>query len=652
MKHVSRAAWVSVIFFLANISVASHADTGAAAPGQTRIADLGYRQGILFEGVESAHTRTLFFPVPRDVPMAGGRLRVQVASSAVLHRTSNITILLNDVPRATAVLRASMQPQTIDVPLERTELEPGFLRVTFKVALLVSEDNCLDERVGGVFAHILPETALTLNASGAPTTIRAAVAMLPQTVRISLPTGALSNESYALAWSLNEAMLRAGKRVEIVRLPQIGDVVIAAPERIREALARTRHTGEIATVIPPGKHNLALLKIGTRHTIAITDSSPSTLAFIRTVWSPVAAGRTYDLGSTTAKQTADGGHYELRLNELGLDTSTRYAHRAAEWGFTASPEQLPGGYVPDRINLGVLATPSVSGQRVLLYVYLNGTLEEIVRLKDDAREQRMTIALTERLLRRTNHIRIVAQRELVTGNCHGEPSRYPIQLTPDSTLRVEKRDRNPHNFDMLATYLGGGFDAYVPASWLDQPERSLPFLGQLTTGLSLTLDPMRMKVYKDNEPIKPREPFIALGGTQLDGKVPIHLDRGRVEIADSRGNILVDVDKLPNVVIAQVAKSGDYGLWVTSTDTSIPRSVRQLGFGAGDVAFIDDGGVFLEYDSRLREQARVRYPMFRDFLTLLEEYRFWLLALVWIGITVLFLHLYRKLRESRNATRN
>lgn len=618
--------------------------------GSETLADLGMHSGILFEGTEAGHSQTVFFPVPRDVRIASGSLRIKFSSSPILHSHSNLRVYINDIPRATFKGVSGPEGTVHTIRLNAEELAPGYLRVSFRSALLLSAgpDHCLDQRINGSYLHVSPETGLQFEIAAPVESVRGAWSLLPRSVRISIPAGKSDLKNYTAAWSIGEMLMRSGRTVEYVTLPKLGDVLIAPLADIRKALDQAAHTTRdprTSAVIPDGQSNLALVKLGNRRMIALTDPfNVVPFYLLAPRWAPVTAASRYATAPLPAMaESAD--QYALPLSTLGLDTSTRYAHSTAEWNFILGPEHLPPSFRPVRLELGVVSTPNLSENKVLFYLYLNGTLQEVVRLANDREAQWVRLSLTRDQLRRTNHIRLVAQRETRQGDCLGDPSRFPVQILPTSTVLVKRDNRDPANFSDLTTYLASGFDTYLPESYLERPAQTLPFLARLTTSLQISPDPARIRVFADGAALAPETRFLLIGPAELSAKtIPVRFDRGRVQIADSDGQLLLDVDKLPGIAIAQIVRAKQYGAWFRPGDPEALHPFTPLDLNDGDIAFADAAGVFLTMNSRQTELARVRYPEYRDWLALLNEHRFWLFALAWVLFTVAFVYGYRRLK--------
>lgn len=633
------------------------AETAAAAI-ETTIAELGHQNGLLFEGAQPSHSRTIFFPIPRDAAVGSGVLRVQFKASPILNQSSNLRIYVNGTPRAVARLAAG--DGQLSVPLAKADLKDGYVKVAFKSALLVSDDRCLDERINGSFLHILPQTSVAVALNAQVSSLRGAWALLPNRVSISLPQGELAPEVYAAAWSLGNLLLKEGKQVAFARLPDIGDVAVAPAGEIRAALEKLYPNRGVAVaaedqtsvVIPEGKFNAAVFRVADRRIVALTepfDVKPFYLLTSR--WLSLAAAQKYQVFPAVEAKSEAKDRYQLNLSDLGLDLETRHLARQVEWSAVVSPDQLPAGYMPERLDLEVVSTPGTAEHPAMFYIYVNEVLQKAVRLANDGQRERISLALPKGALKRHNTFRFVAQRENIQGDCRGDATHYPIQLMPESALTVGRQTVVPREFADLGLYFAGGFDTYLPKAFLQHPEQSLGFLARLSTDQALRVDYKRLTFYDAKTVLKPTQPFVALGRPNIDlSYSPVRFDQGRIQVVDGKGGKLLDVDQLPGIVAAQIVTSGNvHGLWVAPAHPDGFGTVADIQLERDDVAFADASGILLSLDSREPGIARVAYPETKSWFEIMDQYRFWLLALAWLGLTVFVVYLFRKARQHRNV---
>lgn len=646
----------------AKVPVEARSPQGAdavAAAIETTIAELGHQNGLLFEGAQPSHSRTIFFPVPRDGTIGSGVLRIHFKASPILNQSSNLRIYVNGAPRAVARLAAG-DGQQLSVPLAKADLQGGFVKVTFKSALLVSDDRCLDERINGSFLHILPQTSVVVTLNAQASSLRGAWALLPNKVSISLPQGELTPEVYAAAWSLGNLLLKEGKMVTFTRLPDLGDVAVAPAGEIRAALEKLYPNRGVAVAtedktsaaIPEGRFNAAVVRVADKRIVALTEPYDVNPFYLLTPqWLSLAAAQKYLVFPAAEAKLDAKDRYQLNLSDLGLDLETHHLARQVEWSAVVSPDQLPAGYMPERLNLEVVSAPGTAEHPAMFYIYVNEVLQKAVRLANDGQRERISLALPQGAVKRHNTFRFVAQRENIQGDCRGDATHYPIQLMPESALTIGRQTVVPREFVDLGLYFAGGFDTYLPKTFLQHPEQSLGFLARLSTDQALRVDYKRLVFYDAKTVLKPAQPFVALGRPNIDlSYAPVRFDQGRIQVVDGKGGKLLDIDRLPGIVAAQIVKSGNvYGLWVAPAHPDGFGTVADIRLERDDVAFADASGVLLSLDSREPGIARVAYPDTRSWFEIMDQYRFWLLALAWLGLTVFVVYLFRKARQHRNV---
>lgn len=673
MRHLSLRATTLVLLsallgFTVSTSHAASRATAVQAPAvkaeegqakgameiETSLADLGHKSGFQFEGVQPSHEQTVYFPVPRDSVANGGVLRVHYRFSPLLHKHSNLRVYINDTPR-NAIQFGSTPNQVLEIPLTKADLntKDGLVKVQFKIAMLFTDDRCLDERINGGYVHILPETALTMSVSQGIASLRGVWQMLPKKVTVSLPQGAVTQDVFAAAWSLNNLLMREGKTVSFVRLPEIGDITVAPLAEVRSALEKAYPNQQTDIEVPGGKFNAAIIKVPGKRVIGFTEPFDVTPFYMVTPqWVNLGLDAKYHVAPVQGNKVGPDERYKLALSTLGLDTGTRYVSRQAEWNMVFSPERLPAGYMPERLEIDVTATPATTEHPAMFYVYLNNVLQKAVRLENDGQTHQISVSLPKEALTRHNAIRLVAQREDLQGDCHGDAIHYPMQVMPQSSLIiVRNKAADPKQFVDLGPYFAEGFDIYLPKSYLQQPENVLNMLTRLSIDQSLAVDYKRITFFDQATTLKPTKPFLVLDRATLEtAYAPVRFDKGRVQVVDGKGATLLDVDQLPGLAVAQIVKSGSvFGLWVAPGQAGAKLAQNNFQFERDDLSFVDAGGVVLSVDSHDPSGAKVYYPGYRGWMQVLSEYRFWLLVLAWVLLTVVVIYLFRRTRQHKNA---
>lgn len=612
---------------------------------ETSLADLGYRNGFQFDGVQSIHDESVFFPVPKDANVQSGRVRLHYRASSMLHKQSNVRIYVNHMPMIASGLSADGD-QVLDVPLRKSDLvtKDGFVRVEIKVSMLFSDDRCLDERINGGYFYVKPETSLLVTLRDDTSSLRGAWDLLPQEVKVSLPAGQVTPEIFSSAWALDELLTRQNKKVSFVRLPEVGDIVIAPDAEIQSALHQAA-TGSNVSLISLGE--------GRRRTIALSEPFDVTPFYLLSLkWRGLASGSQYQIFPLVQGKMGSDDKYRLLLGDMGLSTETRYVDRIVEWNFVYSADKLPSGYAPQTLELDVTSAPASVEHPVMFYVYLNDVLQQATHLDNDGKTHRISVAIPKEGLARHNAIRLVTQREYIEGDCHGDLPRFPVQVMPTSSMVVtRKASEAPKEFMELGAYFRDGFDTYLPKAYLQNPGQVLNLLTRLVIDQALAVDVKRVQFYDPSSKIKPEKPFVVLGKADIDLEYqPVRFDKGHIQVLGENGSKLLDVDRLPGVAITQIVKAGGAsGLWVAQGQDNVALAASNFQFDHDDVSFVDATGVLLTLDSRHPGGVRLYYPEQRSLMQWVEENRYWLLLAAWIALTLLVVFLFRRTRQTGSA---
>jgi hypothetical protein len=323
----------------------------------------------------------------------------------------------------------------------------------------------------------------------------------------------------------------------------------------------------------------------------------------------------------------------------------------ASWSANINPSHLPPGHRLNKVRIQLIAAPSMTDKPVMFYSYLNGVLIKAVRMVDTGRSDEIVLSLPKHLLSRVNNLHFVARRDLSdsNNNCTGEPMQFPIQMKPDSTVETVIDDTVPENFAQLPGYLSAGYDAYLPKKYLQQPEKVLGYLSTLMTDMDLPTQVGMVHFYTPDEAITPKAPFIMFDKANIVfSKQGVRFDKGRIDVMNHNGEVLLAVDTLPRVSIAQVVRAGNiHGLWVLPPDPAQLTPIKDMHLSKDDIAFADHNGILLTLDSSQPGLSRVDYPDSAGWFELFGEYRFWYFAVGWLLLTSLIVYLYRLSRSHR-----
>ncbi|MDX8394520.1 MAG: cellulose biosynthesis cyclic di-GMP-binding regulatory protein BcsB [Mariprofundales bacterium] len=643
--------------------------------------DLGMMQGILFQGAAPSHASDIFFPTPQDSGVTSSNFRLIYRSSYMLHVRANIRVLINDIPVGQYKIKADGAVHDLNVPLNPSIFHGAWIKLTVLASLLVDEDRCLDERSNVSFFHIMPESSLTLAYAPAEKTVRDAWRLLPHTVKISLPKDTLTPDIFTAVWGMMDLIIKTGRKVELTRLPAMGDIVVASSANLNNWLtARDQYAAWLNDDII-SNINLLYLQNKQHPVIAMTepfDAKPLYLLSDR--WNRLAAGEhynlfpaTYPLAHYSALPAIKGGAtglYEIPLARLGMNMNTLFVAKKAEWKFIIEPHSLPAGSRLERLNLNIVAPISGKDEPDYeSYVYLNDILLQSFRLSNDGLKQKLSVYLPENYQLQFNTIRIVVQHDVVkkgAGYCNGLAASAPIQITPDSGLVIKQESMDPEKFADMYYYLAKGFDVFLNEDFLANPKRALRLLSSLSADYPLAVDFTRVKFEAYGAELTPKNPFIAIGNFDIKGmEHPVSFNQGRIQIVDGSKRILFDVDHLEKISVAQILESAtQYGLWIKPAEASglpdidthqldVDEILEVLHLDQDNVAFLDKEGVLMTVNSHTPSLAQVYYPDTEDWIDVLQKYRFWILIFAWFFLTMLVIYIYRKVRnQSKNSFGN
>ncbi len=638
---------------LTKVTTSPNQTSNSGFQQQLKLSQLGYKKGILFEGSSANHARKLYFQVPEDITVQQGLFRIHYSYSPLLESHSNLRVYVNGSPRKLVRLNSDLNGGWIDINLYPGDLHKRFIQLEIKSALLVSKDRCFDERVDGAYLQILPDTSLQWQLQGDIASVRSYWQLLPEKVQVSLPQQALTEELFRNALGVTRQLLLSGHQVSYTRLPTMGDMVIAPSEEI-VAWMQKEYKNLPANSMDKtvSDKNIAVIKFPDRQVLALWGNhDKQSLGFLSDNWRDLAAAGEYQAYAAADSSLLTDDSYALRLQDLGMDTAVIDMTAQASWSTTIKPSQLPPGHRLDKVRVQLITAPSSTSKPVMFYVYLNGVLLKAVRLKDSGESQEILLSLPKQEMQRSNNLHFVAQRDLSSDalSCTSEPMKSPIQVMPQSTVETVLDASSPEKFSQLPAYLSSGYDTYLPQAYLQQAETILPYLASMMVDMDLPLMAERLHFYKPEDKVNPAAPFILLGKTEVSfDHQAVKFSKGRIDIVNHQGNVLLAIDALPKISIAQIVRKGNaHGLWMLPPDGGSLAPIKEMYLSDDDVVFAEANGILLTLDSSQPGLARVQYPQSASWFELFGEYRFWYFAIGWLLLTSLIVYLYRLSRSHR-----
>lgn len=610
----------------------------------TSLYEMGFTQGNVFEGASSDHEFTVFFPLPIDSTPKAGVIKLRYKTSALSDTVPKLRVAVNDHTVQSVPLSVDPTVSGIDIPISMEDLKIGHVKLTIRASIMPSDVRCFDERLFALhYIHILPETRVELSGlTHQVYSLRGVWSVLPKDVIMSIPQ-TLTPEVMKVILQASTHLRMSGKTVGFVRLPEMGDVVVA------ERGDLTRWLASIPGVPPEdfrSDSNISVIhraENGLSNIIVLTEAaSERDLQLLARDWRKVnLAGEYIDVTPSGVDKRATR---TFTLGEMGVDERPRTITRKAEWTFFAGLPQVPGNMRIKSLHVNVVAPPSKDrmDERLLLFVYVNNVLQEVQPVENTGKTQSFTfnIANYSQWVGR-NYVRIMAQR-FEPRDCLNSLASYQMQITRDSTIEFEHFDVNPRIFNDLHPYFSEGFDLYVDSHHF-VPEH----LGLLTTVLSdqnYDLANLRVISYDGTAPFNPTRPFMIYGRPKIAlDDMTVRFDRGPIEVQTDDKRVLLAVKDLPGISIAQVVKhKGFGGLWLTPADGKEFSEIKKYFLEQGDTSFADPSGEVLNMKARQMNRAKVSYPEFLDFFGRLGRYRFWVVTFGWMIIGLVLVMIYRQ----------
>ena len=652
---------ILLMLLMVGVAVADDEITATEADlAATTLAELGFKTGYTFEGLQSDHAKIFHFPVPRTALSGAGELIIDYESSPQLDARSMLRVDVNGAPRTARHLGRDASRGRLAVTLSQAEIQRyPFLNVAVKASLLMNGDRCLNDRLKTNYLHLLPQSGLHLPLKQRADSLREAWEILPKRVRISLPPD-LSEAAFANALLLARRLQEDGKQVDFLQLPELGELIVASREALQGAIherylaspALRQAFAVDAIAVPQGK-DAYLLQLPDRRVVVISEPFNSLPAeLFDPSWRQAVLGGAYAavVRGTPGGRLEGDGELAIPLERLGLDLSTRYVSRSTSWHLPLTPSLVAGDLRPEVLHLELISSPSDTDTPLMLQVFLNGTLQQVTTLPNDGLPRQQTIFLSPHDAKPGhNDLQLAVQRNLVSGDCRSEPPAYPVQLTSNSYLVLSKQLEPPRQFRDLHAWFADGVDLYVPRPDPANSGVNLGFLANLFEYNDYPLEPGRIHFYAPGAALQPDGPFIVLGDADLAvTEAGVRFDQGRIQVRNSQGATLLDVDRLPQLTISQLVRAGNsHGLWILAREGRPEPVHRPLLLENNAVAFADAGGVLLTLNPAHREISRIDYPEHQAWFDHLGRYRFWLLALGWLLLTLLLVHLYSKARQHR-----
>lgn len=560
-RHIPRYAGLAAVPLLAGLLSAQlrrvpttppRADSTIFFRTQS-LARLGLPNGVSLDGPFG--NRTIAFQLPGTAAVDSARLDLALRFSPGAMPQSNVQVFINEVRRAT-ILRSSADSSGIarlTVRLPGNTIGRDYANVRLRSSVGVTSDRCFDQHVAAMFVEIDPSTSFTyFAAANALADVRQVWAALPDTATIALPQRPLTEGEFQTALAVSLAASRAGHRISYVRLPALGDIIVAPGAELDSAAGFSDR---------PADANVGVFHHVTNGVAAAgiyvdPRRGPVAAALLDAPWGPLGASPSLDVrtGVRTDSTANDRSFADLRIGdlqrELGAETT---------WRIPIDVRDFPAHRIPSRIHLDLVTAPNTFDREIVAFVFLNGTLIQSADIRPTGVPQTIDARLPSALLSVRNELRVTMQRRLrAAEQCAKEEAPIPAQILPTSRVFTAQADPKAQIFTSVAANLSTTSPLYLPQAALSEPVEYLDLVAHLGRAFWTGNRPPRAVFYGAGAPAAPNEAFITIGRipqTTLAGPVTSDSGRFRIRRKDG-GETLLDVADLRTWSIAQVVRWG------------------------------------------------------------------------------------------------
>ncbi len=566
------------------------------------LAQKGYPNGLISR--EGKSTASVYVRLPSPGRITSANLKLELESSPLLKSPSMVKIfffffLLTQIP-LTGSAGSEFVKTSLSLPLPRTSLAAKYGRFDFQFVNIVSGDPCLDQRLGEGLVRVTERTALELSLDDSDLTVGDFFLTLPQVVRVSVPADR-SPGTMKLLLQLIAIVQSSGGRVEFVTSPDDAEIV----------LTETGSDIELRTLN------------GTPRLMVPLKASFAAAPFLGDIGGLF---QTTVMPSVTLAE--DAPRTWLARNELGLSATGEPTTSGRSWAVNL-PKLSGRNETPTKLHLSLTTAPSFGQRPAALYVYLGEELLRVISLLDSELPQYHQVLLPERLPEWPTTLRLEVRRNDLAGKCGQDYGRnFDLRLLEDSALEYAAPTEKAADFVGFAR-VDTDLEVILPKTsgtdlrWLHQ-------LAWLRKSFDLNVDRMHFTTTEGSASRRIR----LVQPKSTDPVVLRFLASRKLSVSSLRKITLVTAGLEGETPTLTVEALG--GPFVTRAPSFSPDHHDLLAFGAERVEAL---GATRE----LRERV-ARHGQGPSLITFLEEWRYLLLGLAWVALTLAFLALGKKFK--------
>ena len=597
-------------------AISESAVVGPSTEAVTRVITLkerGFPDGFEIAGLSGS--REIYFPIPADAGAQNLRLVLPYRTDSSFNSRRALSIEVGGKTLYTTALPDGFSEGVIDVPINASLIEQGFLAARIVYSGAITEDRCVDQRLSAAYLSFAGSGGLRAQLDGASLTrVASLAAAMPTAIDVDLPAGASAAQTAAaLTLMLGgvDARLAGNRRTN----PAFGEgwqvsrVIFSDPAS--PALSVQREAGE------------PVLQIGGEDPVA-------SARLLRSRWNALVASP----AAGSAQRNAGAAATTLTVGDLGGDTSIQNVVDRGQWNVAIPTAAVPAGQRMTGMVVDVAAAEDGGTTRPVIAVLLNGVLLASAEAEDDGRT-RLDVDFPQGLTTSRNNLEVSVARQPAGGDCKFAPQGYPAQLLPSSHVKLYPVG-TVADFSDLPTVLNGGFTLVMPGADALGPVASL--LGALANGEgAVTVS------YSD----MPEAGAVVYVGDQAPaGTDPIvRFDQGAVTIDGENGQTLLDAEAIGELTTVQLLEQGGRTVvWIKpgADFAALATSASPPVLSYGNVAFLAGDQLDFAFHNARERLIDIRYPEENTFSQFLSRYRLWLIGLGWLLVTLGFVYLLRR----------
>lgn len=202
---------------------------------QMTLRDLGFEQPLTLSGQDSR--REIYLPVPAGVPTRAAQLQVDARYVRGHPGRTSLLWAIDGDPSAARLFTDNHGDASQRLGIDGFARDNGFVRVDVVWWSIVSDVVCADQSAPANVLRLSPDSLFTYDFDAkAVDTVAKAWGALPPRVRLLVSGASLKPQAYDAAWRLGTVLRTAGKTVDVVALPAVGDAVDVQGLKIPAAL--------------------------------------------------------------------------------------------------------------------------------------------------------------------------------------------------------------------------------------------------------------------------------------------------------------------------------------------------------------------------------------------------------------------------------